>query len=520
MKKAACLAFLAVLSGIFPSHAAPLWLWRMDEKTDPARLEMAIRLNAPTTVTSVDATAEGQKLPVQFVPFGEGENDKSAVLFLIDTSDPKRSRSIEAAKALVLRLIDMGDARTQFAIYTFDSNLVPVAEFGTPRDEMAGLLKPVKTRGMATELYRNSIEAIRVLQSAAPWRRSLVLLSDGKAEDTVFTLDNVLEAAKTADVTIDGVGYAEAPQDTIHLQSLRRLADGSNGAFAEGDQRTKNVPESYLNDFFPRLHSGGFVVVNLADNKTANAVELDFHTPLWPSVKIPYTLTTLAPPPPKPVPGPDARKVDEMATTVADMAKKMEAVAKEVAAVPAKVEDATKKAEEARLAEEKKAAEEEFKRTETAKAKAAAIEERRATAEAQQGRKRRLIWGAVLLVLLVAAAGLLLSRRQQQQQAAAVAESLPVFARLQVLDGDATEHLMRTTALRVGRGKDNDLTLKNDSVSRHHAEISRTREGAFTIIELNAGNGVLVNGKQVEKATLNNEDIIELGEVRIRFLIA
>ena len=78
---------------------------------------------------------------------------------------------------------------------------------------------------------------------------------------------------------------------------------------------------------------------------------------------------------------------------------------------------------------------------------------------------------------------------------------------------------MRTTALRVGRGKDNDLTLGNDSVSRHHAEISRTREGTFTITELNAGNGVLVNGQPVEKAALRNEDIIELGEVRIRFLI-
>jgi pSer/pThr/pTyr-binding forkhead associated (FHA) protein len=79
---------------------------------------------------------------------------------------------------------------------------------------------------------------------------------------------------------------------------------------------------------------------------------------------------------------------------------------------------------------------------------------------------------------------------------------------------------MRSTALRVGRGKDNDLELKNDSVSRHHAEIHRTREGDFTITELNSGNGVLVNGQQVTKTTLKNDDIIELGEVRIRFLIA
>ena len=43
--------------------------------------------------------------------------------------------------------------------------------------------------------------------------------------------------------------------------------------------------------------------------------------------------------------------------------------------------------------------------------------------------------------------------------------------------------------------------------------------GGTPITELNAGNGVLVNGKQVEKAELKDEDVIELGEVRLRFLI-
>src|SRR5207237_9534219 len=95
-----------------------------------------------------------------------------------------------------------------------------------------------------------------------------------------------------------------------------------------------------------------------------------------------------------------------------------------------------------------------------------------------------------------------------------------VYARLKVLDADGTEHVMHATALRLGRSADNDVTLRNDSISRHHAEIHRTRDGSFAITDLGAGNGVLVNGEKVARAPLKHEDIIELGEVRLRFLIA
>jgi len=70
--------------------------------------------------------------------------------------------------------------------------------------------------------------------------------------------------------------------------------------------------------------------------------------------------------------------------------------------------------------------------------------------------------------------------------------------------------------VRIGRKQDNDLVMKNDSVSSHHAEILK-RGDKFIIADLGASNGVFVMGKRVEKIALENGDIIELGEVRLRF---
>jgi pSer/pThr/pTyr-binding forkhead associated (FHA) protein len=66
---------------------------------------------------------------------------------------------------------------------------------------------------------------------------------------------------------------------------------------------------------------------------------------------------------------------------------------------------------------------------------------------------------------------------------------------------------------------DNDVHLPNDSISSHHAEIHRRREGDFYIVDLSSTNGVFVNEQVVTQTELNDGDLIELGEVRLYFYI-
>jgi len=352
------------------------------------------------------------------------------------------------------------------------------------------------------------MEAIKVLEKVSAGRKAIILFSDGKAEDTTFTLDQTTALARQAGVAICGVGYAEKPSATIHLQSMRRLAAETGGYFVEADIRTKKIPERFADDLLAKVRSGGHAVVDLTPLKAGKQVDLEVHLDGHDPYKCSYTLTKLAPlePKPEPVKIADNKKVDEVANKVDEVAKKVADMAKNVEAVPAKVEEAAKKVgEENRKVQEEAAA-----------AKKQADEAAEAVAVATASKKRRIlamVGGGLLVVILLAAVALGLRKKPVPAEG-------PVYAKLQVLDGDGTEVLMRSTALRVGRGMDNDLALKNDSVSRHHAEIHRTRDGNFTITELNAGNGVLVNGEPVTKTTLKNDDIIELGEVRIRFLIA
>lgn len=91
---------------------------------------------------------------------------------------------------------------------------------------------------------------------------------------------------------------------------------------------------------------------------------------------------------------------------------------------------------------------------------------------------------------------------------------------LEFLDGDGRHVGVTGAAFRIGRNKDNDLVLANDSVSGQHAVIHKARDGNFSITDLKSINGVLVNLSQVMSGNLNNGDLIELGEVRFRFRAA
>jgi hypothetical protein len=79
--------------------------------------------------------------------------------------------------------------------------------------------------------------------------------------------------------------------------------------------------------------------------------------------------------------------------------------------------------------------------------------------------------------------------------------------------------IIERTLIRIGREEDNEIRFSVKTVHRYHAVIRRTNDGEVMITDLSGkdGNGVLVNGTRVAEARLRKGDVINLGEVRMRF---
>ena len=69
----------------------------------------------------------------------------------------------------------------------------------------------------------------------------------------------------------------------------------------------------------------------------------------------------------------------------------------------------------------------------------------------------------------------------------------------------------------VGRGSDNTITVQVPSVSRNHAKVT-LQEDTWVVEDLKSTNGIVINGKRVDKLALKSNDTFRLGVVDFRFI--
>ncbi|RME22811.1 MAG: FHA domain-containing protein [Deltaproteobacteria bacterium] len=100
-------------------------------------------------------------------------------------------------------------------------------------------------------------------------------------------------------------------------------------------------------------------------------------------------------------------------------------------------------------------------------------------------------------------------------------EEEPRRALLLYQEGTAEEQIYPFTGevLTIGRGRDNDIQIKNDSkVSRFHCRLFR-RGGNFYIEDNKSSNGTLVNGELITERRLFGGEEVIIGETFFRFRI-
>jgi len=68
----------------------------------------------------------------------------------------------------------------------------------------------------------------------------------------------------------------------------------------------------------------------------------------------------------------------------------------------------------------------------------------------------------------------------------------------------------------LGRSRECDITLDDANVSRRHAEVRR-ENGNWFVVDLGSTNGIEVNGKRTNRAKLEHDDRIVLGQTEVTF---
>lgn len=88
------------------------------------------------------------------------------------------------------------------------------------------------------------------------------------------------------------------------------------------------------------------------------------------------------------------------------------------------------------------------------------------------------------------------------------------------LNGETTQDFkLGVSRALIGRADMNDIVLEDQFVSKQHALLVREQD-AVILMDLKSANGTYVNSRRVQSAVLHDNDIISLGDHRIKMIYA
>lgn len=447
---------------------------------EPAAVSCDFRLADPADVLGVRVGASSVALAPPTWESYPTPRSLTAVLLMVDSSGTGRQLHIAQAAEDLTALLEVAPGHVRFGLATFDSELALAAPIGESRTVIRDAAKQLKATDRPTELYRDALEAIRLLAATPADRRALFVLSDGIAEDRAYFHQDVVAAAEAHGITIVGFGYPRSPAQTVALQTLRRLSEDTGGAFLTADASGRVAREA-IPTVFRALDSGGTLRADLAP---AIAAGITGPTKLRVSVQTSRGTAEGQPQVELPV---RAAGVAGLGTGTV-LTPSGSPVPPAPATVPARPPSAGP--------------------TEPVRARAP-----------QESRGGMLSSGLVLAAGAAAlvAIGWAWRRRSPRRGSHRGGGEVPA-GYLHFRDQPERDGFpVAGPTVRIGRQRDNDLVLEDTSVSRHHAEIHRGGDGALTLVDLDSLNGVFVNERQIKSAALSDGDSVEIGDVRLSF---
>ena len=430
------------------------------------------------SISSISASANDINLNIENKLSFSDSGEQTAILFLVDTSDPGRQNVIEKNKAQLKQFLSNLKANERAGVASFDKSLVIHSPIGSSISSLNNSLGKLKASGKTTELYRNLLNAMEHLDSVNAKRKLLVLLSDGQAEDKAYFHTDVVKMARNTGIVISAMGYPRSTSLSVALQTIRRLSEETGGYYIESDQ-SYNLPENKMAQLFNNINTGGRFSVALNElsqsEDAISSITIAFNTKSGNKlVNVPVNIKTE-----KKVVETPVQMVPEVITEKVEPVLKTE----EINNVPIQI----------------------------------------ITRQAEPQPVNLWLWyglpaAFIIIIVFMLIILYLLWRKPLQQNSTPAMEYRP-YAYLISNDENKTRYPITRTICRVGRSKDNEISLDDKSVSRRHAEIHRTNDGKFEILDTNSTNGVYINNEKIGKAELHEDDLLEIGDFFMNFTL-
>ena len=390
-------------------------------------------------------------LPVQ--GRGQGSEDGATVALVLDTSGSIRAPELARTRELAAAVLTDLPAGSGFAVFSFDDQSRLLLPRTADVDAVRRAVDGIETSGHYTALHDALYDASRYLRDLPASRRAIVLVTDGRDENSALNLEDGLAVAQQAGIPVFCVGVGQ-----IEERVLRRIAKLTGGAYMPSAHATGALLASQIAAASPRT-------------PTARATA---------SVSVPSAPPTTAPSATAP---PASPKTAIAAPTPRWAVGGLVAVIATAAALLA------------------------LRRREAGPARPARGKE---SAKGSEGSQRADPSGSSSTVLSRLDAG------EENLDKTLVIRESPVLEVTKGPGSGLVFELSWRSAVSLGRARANDIVLDDVAISSQHCRI-RPENGSFVLHDLESTNGTLVNNVRVSRHLLASGDVIKMGDTCLEF---
>ncbi|HEY3120725.1 MAG TPA: FHA domain-containing protein [Vicinamibacteria bacterium] len=408
--------------------------------------------------------------PERRTPAAGPDEQPGTVALVIDTSGSVRGSELTRAQQIAAGILQGMPSGSEIAVFGFDDQSRLVQPRTSNGDEVRRAIQGLHSAGRYTALYDALYDASRYLRDAPGARKAIVLLTDGKDENSALNLEDGLRVAEQSGLPVFAVGVGR-----VEERVMRRIAKITGGSY------------------FPAAAVSGGEIASAILEVPPQATVVAASPPPAPPETHPSASPRAARPAPAPVAPahplgrwwPWAALAAVLVATGAGLAtrRRRPAAAAGVAPSPAAgpTDDTLKPHRESPTA--------------------------RVAPPAPSTSASGEIESPTLVM------------RAPEDEEAGHTLVLRAWSVLAVLEGPAAGQafeLSHESGTSIGRGLNNDIVLDDAAVSSQHCRIRPEAEG-FVVHDLDSTNGTYVNDRRVTRHVLAEGDQIRIGESLLQY---
>jgi hypothetical protein len=414
------------------------------------------------------------------------------VALTIDTSGSVGVDQLARGRDLALGLLKNLPPGSEVAVFTFDDASRLVVPRTSRPAEVRQRLAALKMSGRHTALHDALYDASRYLRDAPASGKAIVLITDGRDENSALNLDDGLRVAQDAGIPVHAVAVGR-----FDARVLRRIAKLTGGTFAP----VRDVRATAL---AAQLSNAPSVAAARPQGQPAPAPQDAGGSP-----------TTPTPPPAGGTPASrepateTRRAAGPASGTALPWIAGALLLAVAGAAVMLVVRQRRQGAACPRCGSELAAPGRPCPHCSVTEAPAPASSSARGgrpVAAASRLRQDDLSPTVVARM----------NATEEYLEKTVTLRPRPILSVTRGADAGQVVELSETTATSVGRAKANDLIVNDVAVSSQHCRI-RPETGVFVLHDLNSTNGTFVNERRVTSQPLAEGDVIKIGETHLQF---